>query len=117
MPFAPTEWYKPTLKLYPLVTLQDRMLDVAGTMRFYQRGETYWEPADVKRVLYDSGWLDPSCLEGDDPGLHPDQLANLADYSAAHSYCPTCSQRLNSVPTRSDDLYDAETEPPKLKAV
>lgn len=114
VPFTPTEWYKPTLKLYAVSTTTDRMIDVGGTMRFYQRGQTYWEPADVKRILFDGGWLDPSCLQGDDIGLHPDQLGKVEDYSAAHSYCPTCTQRLGTQPTRSDDLYD---EPPALKAV
>jgi glycosyltransferase involved in cell wall biosynthesis len=112
--FTPTEWYEPVSKLYEVITDQDRMLDVGGTMRIYRRGESYWEPADVKRVAFDCGWLDPACLQGDDIGLHPDQLGKVEEYSAAHSYCPTCTQRLGTHPTRSDDLY---AELPRLHAV
>lgn len=106
VPFVPTEWYKPTLKLYRVITTTDRLVDVGGSMRFYRRGDLYWEPADVKRILFDAGWLAPECVQGDDTGLHPDQLGEVEAYSAAHSYCPTCTQRLNTQPTRSDDLYE-----------
>jgi hypothetical protein len=104
-PFEPTEWYEPTLKLYEVVLNTSRMLDVGGTLRFYEKGKSYWEPADVKRIAFEGGWLDPVCLKGVDVGLHPEQLGAVEDYSAAHSYCPTCSQRLNTQPTRSDDLF------------
>lgn len=112
-PFEPTEWYEPTLKLYSVVAVADKMIDVGGTMRFYEKGREYWEPADVKRIAFDAGWLDPICLQGDDIGLHPSQLGAVDEYSAAHSYCPTCTQRLNTQPSRSDDLLaelDAELQ-------
>lgn len=109
VPFTPTEWYAPTSKLYEVIVDQSRLLDVGGTSRYYERGKVYREPADVKRVMFDAGWLDPACLQGDDIGLHPTQLGDVAEYSAAHSYCPTCTQRLNTQPTRSDDLF-AELE-------
>lgn len=105
-PFTPTEWYEPTLKLYEVVSTRDYMGDIGGTMRFFKKGESYWEPADVKRIAFDAGWLDPACCVGDDIGLHPTQLGKVEEYSAAHAYCPTCTQRLNSQPTKSDDLYN-----------
>jgi len=63
----------------------------------------------VKRVMWENGVLDPSCLEGADTGLHPRQIEAKGDYTAAHAYCRECGQRLGSHPTRSDDLYDEAT--------
>lgn len=102
---SPGEWYAPILKLYPVVTTRDAFFDVGGIPRQFYRGKEYYEPADVKRVLFDAELLDPVCLQGDDPGLHPDQLGRLEEYSASKEYCPHCSQRLNTQPTLSDDLY------------
>lgn len=112
-PFEPTEWFEPTLKLFLVRSTADKLIDVGGTMRRYRKGEDYWEPADVKRIAFDAGWLDPTCLVGDDTGLHPSQLGAVEAYSAAHEYCPTCTQRLNTQPTRSDDLMaELEATPP-----
>ena len=99
------EWYKPTLKLYEVMVNRDRVIDVGGARRMYTAGKVYYEPADVKRVLFDSGCLDPACLKGEDVGLHPDQLGAVEEYSAAHSYCTTCGQRMNTAPTRADDVF------------
>ena len=99
-------WHKPAAKLYPVVTEKDWSADVAGITYQFRKGQTYYESADVKRVMWENGVLDPSCLEGADTGLHPRQLEGNAEYTAAHSYCRECGQRLGSKPTRSDDLYE-----------
>ena len=72
----------------------------------------YWEPADVKRTLFDGGHLDPSCLthlqklmtDGEDErelgiidtGLTPEQYELIPQYTGAHAFCPSCSQKLNT---------------------
>lgn len=108
----------PEQKLYLVRVTERRRADIGGLVYIFEPGRDYHEPADVKRILFESGHLDPSCLVDTrigvdsgtiDVGLSPRQLGALEDYSAAHGYCPTCSQRLNTVPTRADDLYDEAT--------
>lgn len=99
-------WYTPTSRRYLVVLDRDWNADIAGVTYQFHKGERYFEPADVKRILFEGGLLDPVCLVGDDLGLDPRQLDQIGDYSASHSYCRDCGQRLNSVPTRSDDLFD-----------
>lgn len=60
----------------------------------------YWEPADVKRILFESDSLDLSCLpqnldEETDHGLTPEQLERMRDYSGAFALCSTCGNKLN----------------------
>lgn len=112
-------WYTPTQKLYPVVLLQDWTADIAGDRYVFARGETYYEHADVKRILFEANLLDPCCLEqvgpdGEtdlDSGLTPSQVERIGAYSARNGFCPTCAQRLGSQPTRADELMaelDAE---------
>lgn len=103
-------WFSPTFKKYKVVTLRDYVSDIGGTMRYFVKGQDYWEPADVKRILFESGILDPVCLVAEsgsleDIGLAEAQLEEVKAYSAAHSHCPTCGQELNSSPTRADKIY------------
>lgn len=98
-------------KLYPVVVDRIYVADIGGVRHVFQPGKKYYEPADVKRILFESGKLDPICLEQSmegvvDSGLHPMQLGMKEEYAAEHSYCPTCAQRLNTVPTRAEDIYD-----------
>ena len=104
---GPEIWFTPTSKLYEVVTNKDRLIDVGGVKRLYQRGKVYWEPADVKRILFDAGYLAADCLKGEDTGLHPNQLGDARAYAASHEYCPTCTQRLNSGITKADDEFTA----------
>lgn len=68
----------------------------------------YWEVADIKRMLWEADVLDPSCVVINpefettfaETGLTEQQLEELPEYSAAHSYCWQCGQPLNS-----KDLY------------
>lgn len=103
------EWYSPTSKLYEVIVNRTRVVDAGGLKRLYVAGKTYYEPADLKRILFDTGALDPACLKGEDIGLAPEQLGDVAEYSAAAEWCPTCEQRLNSGISRSDALFAAES--------
>ena len=117
-----TEWVEPEIRRYLVRVQSARFFEVGGLQYIMQPwdgiegGETdYWEPADVKRVLYDGGHLDPSCLpdmavNGDvelppaltllESGLTKEQYEAIPNYSASHALCPTCHQKMNSnVPT------------------
>ena len=101
-----TEWYTPTQRKFPIVTNKDWACDIAGYQYQFRKGHTYYEWADVKRILFEAELLDPVCLVGDDPGLAPSQLERLPEYSAQHAHCELCGQPLNSQPTKADELYD-----------
>jgi hypothetical protein len=115
----PVDWVEPVARRYLVRVNSPRFFEVGGLQYILEPGRDYWEPADVKRVLYDGGHLDLSCLpqnllvnEGGDKdpqltelesGLTPKQLEGLGEYSGAHSRCPTCTQLLNSnLPTMED---------------
>jgi glycosyltransferase involved in cell wall biosynthesis len=100
-------WYTPDTRLYEVVTNRDWRCEVAGATYLFEKGKSYREPADVKRIAFESGVLDPVCCTGEDTGLAPSQLEGVAAYSASHSFCPTCHQQLNSRPTRADVLEEA----------
>jgi hypothetical protein len=101
-------WVEPVLRRYKVVTIRDWYCDIAGHSYRFERGREYLETADVKRILYEAGVLDPSCVdpEGTDHGLAPEQMADFDKYSASRAYCPTCGQRLGAVPTLADDLME-----------
>jgi len=113
-PFSgdPDVWIDPEYKKYEVVTTRTFQADVAGVQYRWEPGTTYHEPADVKRLLFEAGVLDPECLN--DGGLTVKQTELIGAYTAAKAYCESCGQRLNSVPTRADDMLDemnAELEP------
>ena len=89
-------WHRPTARLYPVVLLHDHACDIGGTRWVFEKGVERFVPADVKRIFFEGGHLDPVCLEGDDIGLHPDQVARLPEYLERHAYCPTCQQKLGT---------------------
>jgi len=99
-------WFTPDRKLYRTRVLRKWKCDIAGTTYLFEPGVDYHEVAEVKRILMETGVLDPACTGGDDTGLATAQLAERDSYSASHSYCPTCRQQLNTQPTRAD-LYEA----------
>ena len=118
---APFQWVEPTARRYLVRTNVDKFFEVGGIQYILERGRDYWEPADVKRVLFDGGHLDLSCLPQNlmrDPGqdgnemaltewelgLTPEQLADIPNYTGAHAFCPTCTQRLNSNPMSLEEL-------------
>jgi glycosyltransferase involved in cell wall biosynthesis len=104
---GPGTWATPVRRSFPVVVTRNWSCDVAGTRYKFRKGIRYWESADLKRILFEAGFLDPICLEGDDVGLAPEQLAEIPDYTAARSWCESCGQRLNTRPTRADDIEEA----------
>lgn len=106
------EWVEPVARRYLVRVLTPRLFQVGGVQYRLEPGRDYWEPADVKRVLFDGGHLDLSCLpqnllvnkDGDkDPqltelesGLTPEQLERMDDYTGSHALCVTCGQMLNT---------------------
>jgi glycosyltransferase involved in cell wall biosynthesis len=104
VPASVDGWYTPDVKLYEVVTNRPWKCEVAGITYFFEQGKSYRELADIKRIAFESGILDPVCVTGDDTGLSPGQLEGVAEYSARHSYCPTCGTQLNSGITRADAI-------------
>ena len=102
----PKEWVEPVARRYLVRVNSTRFFEVGGLQYILEPGKDYWEPADVKRVLFDGGHLDISCLPqnlDDDSGLTPAQLEGLEAYSGSRAFCPTCSQRLGTnMPTMEE---------------
>ena len=109
----PIEWIEPTQRRYLVRVNSTRFFEVGGMQYLLEPRKDYWEPADVKRVLFDGGHLDLSCLpqnllineggDGGNPalseleaGLTPEQIAQIPEYTGSHAFCPTCTQRLNT---------------------
>jgi hypothetical protein len=103
-------WCEAERRLYKIIVTEDHSSHAAGVFREFKKGQVYYDLADIKRILFDAGKLDPACLEEDDLGLAPEQLDGLDEYKASRAYCPHCGQRLNTVPTRSDDIMAGVTE-------
>lgn len=94
-------WIEPDIRRYLVRVNSHRLFEVGGLQYMLEPGKDYWEVADVKRVLFDSGALDPSCLpqnldEETDFGLTPEQVQRIPAYTGSHSSCPTCGQKLNT---------------------
>lgn len=111
------EWFKPDYKVYLTILNRDWTADIAGTQYHFQKGVTYYEHSDVKRIMFEAGLLDPACLEAGqsaansellDTGLTEKEVEKIGAYSARHSWCASCGQKLGG-PTRADMIY-AELE-------
>ena len=122
VPFKGTgEWYTPTAKMYSTITNCDMVTDIGGVIYIFNKGEEYWMGADVKRILFEGGKLDPSCITYGahpdgmsvhfDVGLLPEQVARIPGYVDRSSYCPTCYQKLNSGPTMATEIMDGTRLP------
>jgi hypothetical protein len=103
-------WIKPTARRYLLRVTKPWSADIAGITYGFEVGKDYYEPSDVKRIMFEAGLLHPSCVRPEpgsdtDLGLTETQVARLDDYTAAHSYCPTCHQRYGSGVTKADAIY------------
>jgi hypothetical protein len=107
LPPLPTKWHQPTARRFRVRVNRRWAADIGALSFIFEPGRDYYETADVKRILFESGLLDPECLGDDDHGLTETQLAQIEDYSAAHAHCPTCGQRLGSQPSFADDLERA----------
>lgn len=107
-PFAgdTSNWVEPDQLRFRVIPNADFTINVAGSTHEFRRGVETWEMADVKRILFEADRLDPACLTEDNHGLTAFQVERMGAYSARHGYCTACGQRLNSGPTRSDDIYE-----------
>lgn len=97
-------WHQPISKRFKVMVNRPYTADIAGTLYHFAPGNEYWELADVKRILFENGLLDPACLSTNDSGLTDEQVKKIPNYTAAHSHCPTCGQRVNSSPTLADEI-------------
>lgn len=97
-------WVEPTYKEYPVLCWLPRQCTIGGVFYNFEVGKLTMERAEVKRILFESGSLDPSCLAMDDNGLTPEQVARAGLTSASKGYCPTCLQELNSKPLDEAEL-------------
>lgn len=98
------EWVVPTERRYLVITNRSFTADMAGGTFHWAAGQRYYELADVKRIIGESGALDPACLDATEPGWDAEEVEQ---YSARHSHCPTCGVRLGSAPTLADELEAA----------
>lgn len=106
---GPYRWFKPDIQMFKVVTNREWNCDVANLSYHFRRGDEAWVPADVKRILFEAGLLDPVCLQGDDLGLLAIDVDRIPDYIDRHSYCPTCGRHQQSGERRSDMIYEGMT--------
>jgi glycosyltransferase involved in cell wall biosynthesis len=110
-------WFKPDHRLYKVVTLRDWKAEIAEKVIIVDKGEEYWFGADVKRVLYDAGVLDPVCIELElnrgkpisewvDTGMTADQLRHYEKYRDLKRSCQTCGQIIGSGIKASDEIFE-----------
>lgn len=100
------KWISPERKKFPCRVERDWVGEIAGLSIHMEPGVTYYQDADVVRILFDAGVLDPACLDETEKGLLPAQVVEMGLYQAEHSYCPTCHQRLNSGIQHSDVIFE-----------
>lgn len=102
-------WYVPTRKQFPIILSRPYTADIGGHVYQWEKGKTYYESSDVKRILFDLNVLDPACLVGEmDVGLAPDQVEQIPDYTGRHAFCHSCHQQLNSGIQQADVLLAEE---------
>jgi hypothetical protein len=95
---GPGDWYEVSVRKYPIVLKSGLVCDIGGTVYDFKAGVKSYVFADVKRVLFEGGHLDPICLNDDDPemcGLTPSQVDRADEYRAEQADCPTCGRPLN----------------------
>ncbi len=91
------DWHKPTIQQFLIVSNKNCKYQVNGTDYVFQKGETYYEFGDLKRMMFENDDLDPVCLQDpNESGLTFEQLTRVDRYKATHSRCQTCGQKLNS---------------------
>lgn len=94
-------WRTPQVKYFKVRVLRRHKAEMPDGLRIWEPGRDYMDTADVKRILMDSGVLDPECVSEFDPGM---DAAAAERYSARHTFCPTCDQKLGSGITRADEI-------------
>lgn len=98
------QWVKPTVLKYLMVLNRPHAADIAGSSFRWEAFTPYMVEADIKRILFEGGYLDPVCITGDD-GLTDEQVARAGHLTGRESMCGTCGQMLNTQPTRADMHY------------
>lgn len=99
-------WFEPEAKLYRVRSKGPgvRRMDIGGTMYMFEPGVDYWLPADVKRIMFESNYLDPDCVstmtevgpQWFEQGLTPEQVSKANLYTVQNMHCVQCGQILNS---------------------
>lgn len=104
-------WHEPVAKLFLVRVIRRWAADIAEKFHIFEPGKDYYQGAEVKRILFESGLLDPSCVERIteegvdlDIGLTDAQLVEIPHYRAEHAWCPTCGQEVNTRPTKADAI-------------
>jgi glycosyltransferase involved in cell wall biosynthesis len=95
------EWHGVETMQYPVVTNKNHYCEIAGMAFQFVRGRQYWQSADIKRILFESGHLDPVCLDDDNPenmGITREQVEKLDKYRAQYESCPNCHRPLDGAP-------------------
>lgn len=100
-------WHKVDQRLYFVrVMPPGHRAELPDGTHMWEPDQTYYETADVKRLLFEGGYLHPDALTGDDLGLSPGELARVDHMRARNAHCPTCGQELNTRPTLADKYYE-----------
>lgn len=87
------DWYQVEAKLFKVVCQKDHYCEIAGAQLQFLAGKEYWQSADIKRILFEAGKLDVSCIDGD-AGLTSEQVEKLGLYRAQHETCHQCGHKL-----------------------
>lgn len=99
-----TAWCKPVGDLFRVRVTKRWMADVAGARLVFDPGIDYWAPADVKRLLFEGGNLDPATMDAE--GLSPDEVDRMDGYRWDKSFCPVCDQQLNTGIRKQDVILE-----------
>jgi len=104
------QWVAPAQRKFLVRINRPWAADVCGIHHQWKPGQDYWELADVKRILFEGGLLDPSCLNPTDLGLLPSQVDHLEEYLSTRGFCQTCGQPLGEEMLTRAQLIAAELE-------
>lgn len=95
---GPDEWHSVSQLRYPIRVRAPMTRHIGAYTYQFRPDETAFVLADVKRVLFESGELDPCCLQEHFPdhgGLTLEQVERSGTYRAENGSCPTCGRPLN----------------------
>lgn len=97
-------WLQPPERLYHVLVTTPKTYVINGRVFRYEPGVDYYEPADMKMRLGESGALHPSVIDAADMGV---VAAAVASERADKALCPTCKQALNTNNPLMDLMVDA----------
>lgn len=110
-------WYRPDPRLFLVVTNRDWKAEISEKVIHCEKGVEYWLSADVKRVLFDSGVLDPICIETElnrgkpveewtDTGITGPQLKMYLQTKDTPKVCLHCGQVMGTGIKASDIIFE-----------